>query len=104
MRSRLVPTLGLAIILAASACGGEPASRRGADAPSDESGEHSEQRVVYERMPDGSVKKTTIPKRTVAAPPPPAPPADPYPDDPLVVYNVDRINAYRKTKGLPPLL
>ncbi|HVJ93253.1 MAG TPA: CAP domain-containing protein [Labilithrix sp.] len=38
------------------------------------------------------------------AAPPPARPADPYPSDPLVKYNVERVNAYRAQKRLPPLL
>lgn len=65
-----------------------------------------EERVVFEKQPDGSVKKTTIrtTKRVVPAPPPPARPADPFPADPLIKYNVDRVNAYRAKKGLAPLL
>jgi len=61
--------------------------------------------VVYERMPDGSVRKTTITRRTVPAPAPAPPPrpADAYPADPLIRYNVDRVNAYRAQGGLPPL-
>ena len=62
------------------------------------------QEVVYEKMPDGSVRKTTITRRTAPAPEPAARPADPYPADPLVRYNVDRVNAYRAAGGLPPLL
>jgi hypothetical protein len=68
------------------------------------SGGDVQQEVVYERMPDGSVRKTTITKRTVPAPAPAARPADPYPSDPLVRYNVDRVNAYRAQGGVPPLL
>jgi uncharacterized protein YkwD len=60
--------------------------------------------VIVERMPDGSVRRTTITKRTVEAPPPPPRPEDPYPADPLVRYNVERINAYRAQKGLAPVL
>jgi hypothetical protein len=65
-----------------------------------------EKKVILQRLPDGRVKKTTvtITKRTVEAPPPPPRPADPYPSDPRVKYNVDRINAYRAEKGLAPLL
>jgi hypothetical protein len=69
----------------------------------DESGP-VKQEVVYERMPDGSIRKTTITKRTVPAPAPAARPADPYPGDPIVRYNVDQVNAYRAKGGLPPLL
>lgn len=65
-----------------------------------------EERVITERMPDGSVRRTTIrtTTKTVPAAPPPARPADPWPADPLVKYNVDRVNAYRAKKGLAPLL
>jgi len=69
-------------------------------------GDAVEEKVVFERMPDGRIKKTTIrtTKRTVEAPPPPARPEDAYPADPLVRYNVERVNAFRATKGLPGLL
>jgi uncharacterized protein YkwD len=65
-----------------------------------------EEKIVYEKMPDGSTKKTTIrtTKRKVEAPPPPPRPEDPYPSDPLVRYNVEQINRYRSTKGLGPVL
>jgi uncharacterized protein YkwD len=68
--------------------------------------EQVEEHVVIEKQPDGSTKKTTIrtTKRTVPATPPPARPADPYPSDPLVRYNVERVNAYRNKQGLTPLL
>jgi hypothetical protein len=62
------------------------------------------QEVVKERMPDGSIRTTTITKRKVAAQPPPARPADPWPGDPLVRYNVEQVNVYRARGGLPPLL
>ncbi|AKU99354.1 hypothetical protein AKJ09_06018 [Labilithrix luteola] len=69
-------------------------------------GEVVEEKVTYERMPDGSVKKTTTrtTRRTVEAPPPPARPADPWPSDKRARYNVERINAYRAQKGLEPVL
>lgn len=68
--------------------------------------EQVEEKVVYEKMPDGSVKKTTIrtTRRKVEAPAPPPRPEDPYPPDPLVRYNVQEINRYRSTKGLGPVL
>jgi uncharacterized protein YkwD len=94
--------------LGALACG--PSKSGGAHEPrSKEQGrsdEHVEERVVLEKQPDGSIKKTTIrtTRRVVAAPPPPPRPADPYPNDPIVKYNVDRVNAYRAQKGLPALL
>lgn len=62
------------------------------------------QEVIRERMPDGSIRTTTITKRKVAAPAPPARPADPWPADPLVRYNVEQVNVYRARGGLPPLL
>lgn len=57
-------------------------------------------------MPDGSIRRTTVTttRRQVEAPPPPARPADPFPPDPIVKYNVDRVNQYRASVGLPPLL
>jgi uncharacterized protein YkwD len=65
-----------------------------------------EERVVTERQPDGSIKRTTIrtTRHVVPAKPPPARPADPYPSDPLVRYNVERVNAYRAKKGALPLV
>ena len=76
----------------------------GANDPSAQGGGDVQQEVTYEKMPDGSIRKTTITKRSVPAPTPAARPADPYPADPLVRYNVDRVNAYRAQGGLPPLL
>ncbi len=87
------------------ACGGT--TRRGPDASGGNNNDDQvEERVIVEKQPDGSIKKTTIrtTKRVVPASPPPARPADPYPGDPLVRYNVERVNAYRAQKGLPPLL
>ncbi len=68
--------------------------------------EQVDQKVIVQKMPDGSIKKTTITttRRKVEAPPPPPRPADPYPSDPLVKYNVERVNAYRAQKTLPALL
>lgn len=74
--------------------------------PQKGSDEQVEEKVVYEKMPDGSVKKTTIrtTKRKVEARAPPPRPEDPYPPDPLVRYNVEQINRYRGTKSLGPVL
>ena len=81
-------------------CGGNasPPARDGASSGS------QEQQVIVEKMPDGSIKKTTVTTthRVVPATPPPARPADPYPSDPLVRYNVERVNAYRARKNLAP--
>jgi hypothetical protein len=98
--------LGLVSIVAVLGCGGaEGASAQPAGYPAGAPGEGDvRQEITYERMPDGSVRKTTITKRTVPAPAPAARPADAYPADPLVRYNVDQVNAYRARGGLPPLL
>jgi uncharacterized protein YkwD len=98
------PTLVLIAMLvglAASACGPKGGAQTAGD---DSSGGPVRQEVIYERMPDGSVRKTTITKRTVPAPAPPPRPADAWPADPLVRYNVEQVNAYRARGGLPPLL
>lgn len=101
------PTLALVasvVALAGSACGPKGGDAGGAYPIGDSGGGPVKQEVIYERMPDGSVRKTTITKRTVAAPAPPPRPADAYPGDPLVRYNVEQVNAYRARGGLPPLL
>lgn len=65
-----------------------------------------ETKVIEQRMPDGSIKRTTVTttRRTVEAPPPPPRPADPWPADPIIRYNVERVNAYRAQKGVAPVL
>lgn len=65
----------------------------------------TKEKVVVERLPDGRIRKTITrtTTRTVAPRPTPERPADPYPADALVRYNVERLNAYRADKGLPPL-
>lgn len=105
--SRVVARLLLffALCLCLCACGGGGGGgTRSAGHPS-ASGD-VEERVVVERMPDGSIKKTTIrtTKTVVEAPPPPPRPADAFPADPRVRHNVEQINAYRSRKGLVPLL
>lgn len=94
----------LSLALATASCGGDGGGGRAAATPTGDGA--VEERVIVERLPDGSVKKTVIrtTRRTVDAPPPPPRPADPYPADPLVRYNVERVNGYRAQKGLPPLL
>lgn len=96
--------LGSSALVACSARSTTP-EHTVAASPSAKSGQ-VEERVVVEKLPDGRIKRTTIrtTRRTVPAPPPPARPADPYPSDPLVRYNVERVNAYRAEKRLPPLL
>lgn len=72
--------------------------------PADDASGDVQTEVITEKLPDGSIRKTTITKKRVPAAPPPARPADPYPSDPLVQYNVERINAYRARGGLPPVV
>jgi len=78
------------------ACGPKPAPADG----------NVEERVVVERQPDGSIKKTTIrtTRHVVSAKPPPIRLGDPYPSDPLVRYNVERVNAYRAKKAVAPVV
>lgn len=100
------PWLGLALALALVACGGGGGESRPPPASAGSPDDRAEQRVIVEKMPDGTIKKTTITTthRVVPMPPPPARAADPYPGDPLVRYNVERVNAYRARKNLPPYL
>ncbi len=87
----------LTLVTAALGCG--PKSNAASSPPAE--GEKTTTTVKK----DGN--KTTIITTTtkmVEAPPPPPRPADPFPDDPLVKYNVDRLNDYRKKAGVPALL
>jgi uncharacterized protein YkwD len=95
---RLVLVLVLLLLPVLEACGGAHSK------PAENVAEWDE--VIVEKQPDGSVKKTTIhhTRRSVEAPAPPPRPADPWPADPLVKHNVDRVNAYRAKSGLPALL
>ena len=95
MLRRTVPSL---LLLALAACASR--DRRAATPPD------VEKRTVTEHLPDGSTRTvtTTVTRRVVDAPPPPARPADAYPADAKVRYNVERINAYRAKNGLAPLL
>jgi uncharacterized protein YkwD len=87
------------LALAAAACGGRGRGASGAD-------EEVSRKTIVERMPDGSIRRTTVTttRTRVDAPPPPPRPADPWPADPLVRYNVERINAYRAGGGVGPVL
>ncbi len=99
--------LAVAIACAAAGCGPKDGSSAAGGYPTggDPGGDGEvSQEVIKERMPDGSIRTTTITKRKVAAPTPAARPADPWPGDPLVRYNVEQVNAYRARGGLPPLL
>jgi uncharacterized protein YkwD len=80
-------------------------AHRGGDAQPAKSGDDVQTQVIVEKTPSGT-RTTTITRttRTVEAPPPPPRPADTYPADPLVKYNVDLVNAYRAKVGAPPLL
>jgi hypothetical protein len=100
----MISIAALALLLAVLAVGCGPKSSNVASAGGSGGGGQVTQEVVYERMPDGSIRKTTTTKRTVGAEPPPPRPADAYPHDPLVRYNVEQVNAYRARGGLPPLL
>jgi uncharacterized protein YkwD len=94
--------VALLVAVVMAACGGST-TRPGTASSSDP---EVEEKVVTERLPDGTIKKTTIrtTRKVVPAPAPPPRPADSYPSDPRVRYNVDRINAYRARAGLAPLL
>ena len=91
LAKRLVVAPLVVALLVACACASERAS-----------GQES-RRVVVERTPNGT-RTTVITTRTVEAPPPPARPADPLPGDPLVRFNLDRLNEYRARAGVRPLL
>src|SRR5262245_2175800 len=67
--------------------------------------EKVEKETIVEKTPYGT--RTTVITRTtktVEAPAPAARPADPYPSDPLVKYNVDLINGFRAKGGLAALV
>jgi hypothetical protein len=52
----------------------------------------------------GKTTVVTVTKRVVEAPAPPRrTKGDPWPSDPLVKFNVDRLNDYRRKHGAPPL-
>lgn len=61
----------------------------------------TETHVVHE---GGKTKTITVTKTVVPAPAPPTRAADPWPSDPLVKYNVDQLNVYRKKHGVAPLV
>ncbi len=96
----------LAALGVTGGCGPKDGSGAAASPADGDTGDDGqvEQQVIRERMPDGSIRTTTITKRKVAAPAPPARPADPWPGDPLVRYNVEQVNVYRARGGLPALL
>lgn len=97
---------GLFVSITLVACGPPHGDRSDRPRAGSKDDARVEERVITERQPDGSIKKTTYrtTTRSVPAEPPPARPADPYPSDPLVKYNVDRVNEYRARNGLGALL
>ncbi len=97
------------LVVLVSACGGKKDPAHGGSTTSQETagaapaggeGEQTETKVIKEK---GKVTIVTITKKKTAAPSPPDRPADPWPADPLVKFNVDRLNDYRKKHGVPPL-
>lgn len=113
----------LLLLLTSSGCAKRPAGRAASSpasaagtgapgasaAPSgDDEGTHVEKKTVVEQLPDGSTRTTVITRttstRTIEAPSPPPRPADPWPADPLVKYNIDLLNHYRAGSGLAPLV
>ncbi len=98
--------LGIVTLAFLVACRGGTGASGSSSPAAATPGDVVEERVVVEKQPDGSIKRTTIrtTKRVVPAPAPPARPADPYPGDPVVRHNVEKINAYRGELGLAPLL
>lgn len=97
MRARILPLVSLVGTLLV-ACG--PKKDAATPSGSDDGTTTTETRVIEE---GGKKKIVTVTKKTVPAPEPPDRPADAWPSDPLVKYNVDGINAYRKKHGLAPL-
>ena len=90
----------LAVMLVlVSAAGCRPKASAGGD------DKNVETTTIVEKVPGGT-RTTTITKTTkvVEAPSPPPRPADPYPSDPLVRYNVELLNSYRSRAGVAPLL
>lgn len=89
------------LVLALAACG----PKKDAAVPSEPEPAAGKTTTETKVIEEGGKKKTiTITKTTVPAPAPPARPADPWPGDPLVKLNVDKINEYRKKHGVEPLV
>jgi hypothetical protein len=89
---RRFPTLLPVAALLLGACGGSSQGQG-----------HESTRTIVERTPTGT-RTITVTTRTVEAPPPPPRPADPMPADPLVHYNMERLNHYRAQAGVGALL
>jgi hypothetical protein len=97
--------LKLLLVVALVACSGT----KGASSPSsskaagEDPGATTTETRIVEKDGKKYVETITHTKKTVPAEAPPDRPADAYPSDPLVKYNVDAINMYRKKHGAPPL-
>lgn len=104
---RRVASLGLAGLVALlAACGPRAKGASSSKSNSTSSGAGDDGAKVETKTiknPDGSVTVITTTTKYVEAPDPPDRPADPYPSDPLVRYNVEQLNAYRKAAGVEPL-
>lgn len=85
----------LLLVTLLAACGPKKDASTASEKPAAGTGEKTTSEVVTGK--DG--KKYIVTKTTVPAPEAPDRPADAYPADPLVKYNVDRINDYRKKHG-----
>jgi uncharacterized protein YkwD len=83
------------------ACGPKRDSSTAHEPPAAGTGEKTTTEVVTGK--DGKKYIVTHTTKTIPAAEPPDRPADAYPSDPLVKYNVDGINAYRKKHGRAPL-
>jgi len=95
---RRVLVLSSALVLVA--CG---ARNKGASSSHEEASSDGKVEKKTVKNPDGSITVITTTTKWVEAPDPPDRPADPYPSDPLVKYNVDQLNKYRANAGVPPL-
>ena len=106
-RAKRVTSAAAVCALAAVSCGGRDGPPRSSGGPSGQGDVQVERRGVVEQTPNGT-RETVITTRTttqtVPAPLAAPRPADPYPADPLVKYNVDLLNQYRARAGVAPLV
>lgn len=87
----------LLVVAVLSACGPKRDAASSHEPPAAGTGEKTTTEVVTGK--DGHKYVVTHTSKTIPAPTPGERPADTYPSDPLVQYNVDRINDYRKKHG-----